>query len=216
MKKIIIMGPPGAGKGTQAESIVKTYGVTHVSTGDMFREALRNQTELGLLAKSYMDKGNLVPDSVTVALVKERLSKVDCKEKGFLLDGFPRNASQALELDKILSELDMPIDAAINIHVPSEILVNRVVGRRVCKTCGKSYHIEYNKPLTEGVCDDCNGVLYQRADDNQETIENRVNLYNTQTAPLLDYYSKKGLLKSVNGNQDVNKVFEEIKNSLGE
>ena len=216
MKKIIIMGPPGAGKGTQAESIVKTYGVTHVSTGDMFREALRNQTELGLLAKSYMDKGNLVPDSVTVALVKERLSKVDCKEKGFLLDGFPRNASQALELDKILSELDMPIDAAINIHVPSEILVNRVVGRRVCKTCGKSYHIEYNKPLNEGVCDDCNGVLYQRADDNKETIENRVNLYNTQTAPLLDYYSAKGLLKSVNGNQDVDKVFEEIKNSLGE
>ena len=216
MKKIIIMGPPGAGKGTQAESIVKTYGVTHVSTGDMFREALKNQTELGLLAKSYMDKGNLVPDSVTVALVKERLSKVDCKEKGFLLDGFPRNASQALELDKILSELDMPIDAAINIHVPSEILVNRVVGRRVCKTCGKSYHIEYNKPLNEGVCDDCNGVLYQRADDNKETIENRVNLYNTQTAPLLDYYAAKGLLKSVNGNQDVDKVFEEIKNSLGE
>lgn len=216
MKKLIIMGPPGAGKGTQAENIVKIYNVKHISTGDMFREALKNNTELGILAKSYMDKGNLVPDEVTIALVKERLSKEDVKEYGFLLDGFPRNTSQALELDKILKDLNMPIDAVINIFVPSEILVNRVVGRRVCKSCGKTYHIDYNKPSKEGICDDCGAVLYQRADDTKETIENRVDLYNSQTAPLLEYYEKHGLLKSVNGNCEVSEVFDEIKNILGE
>lgn len=215
-KRLLIMGPPGAGKGTQAANIVEAYGVCHISTGDMFRSAIKNGTAMGKLAQSYMEKGELVPDSVTVGIVKERLALDDCKNQGFLLDGFPRNLDQAHALDTILAELNYNLDAVIDVSVENEILINRIIGRRICRNCGATYHVEFNKPKTEGVCDSCGGELYVRKDDTRETAENRLSVYSSQTQPLLDFYKGRGLLVSINGDQAVEKVFADIKNQLGE
>ena len=211
--KLLIMGRPGAGKGTQAVNIREYYNIPHISTGDMFRAAIKNQTKLGLLAKSYMDKGGLVPDEVTIGLVRERLAEADCKN-GFLLDGFPRTVAQAEALDEILSANGIKLDAVLDVNVPAEKLIRRMVGRRVCKTCGATFHVEFNAPKVEGICDNCGSPLIQRADDTEATAKNRLEVYDNQTAPLLDFYSKKGILKTVNGDQPLDKVFEDIKESL--
>jgi adenylate kinase len=205
------MGPPGAGKGTQAANIVAEYNLCHISTGDMFREAIKEGSEMGRLAQSFMEKGELVPDTVTIGIVKERLAKQDAKERGFLLDGFPRNLDQAKALDKILADLGYTLDGVINVSVLDKVLINRIVGRRICKKCGATYHVEFNKPKKDGICDNCGSELYTRADDTVETATNRLNVYSFQTAPLLDYYKNKGLLFEVDGDQEVSKVFEDIK-----
>ena len=210
------MGPPGAGKGTQAANIVSKYGVCHISTADMFRSAIKNGTEMGKLAQKYIENGELVPDSVTVGIVKERLSQQDILEKGFLLDGFPRNLDQAHSLDTILEELGYNLDAVINVSVLDEILINRIIGRRICRQCGATYHIEFNKPNVEGVCNECGGELYIRKDDTRETAENRLNVYSTQTQPLLDFYAERGLLVEIDGDQAVSKVFSDIVEHLGQ
>ena len=215
-KKLLIMGPPGAGKGTQAANIVSKYGVCHISTGDMFRSTIKNGTEMGKLAQKYIENGELVPDSVTVGIVKERLSQQDILEKGFLLDGFPRNLDQAHSLDTILEELGYNLDAVINVSVLDEILINRIIGRRICRQCGATYHIEFNKPNVEGVCNECGGELYIRKDDTRETAENRLNVYSTQTQPLLDFYAERGLLVEIDGDQAVSKVFSDIVEHLGQ
>ncbi|WNS80736.1 adenylate kinase [Domibacillus sp. DTU_2020_1001157_1_SI_ALB_TIR_016] len=206
---LVLMGLPGAGKGTQAEKIVEKYGVPHISTGDMFRAAMKDETELGLKAKSFMDKGELVPDEVTIGIVNERLAKADC-EKGFLLDGFPRTVAQAEALEDILFGLNRKIDYVINVEVDQDILMARLTGRRICKACGATYHLEFNPPAKEDTCDRCGGELYQRADDNAETVQNRLDVNVKQTAPLLAFYSEKGYLKNINGQQDINVVFENI------
>ncbi|GIN42126.1 MULTISPECIES: adenylate kinase [Heyndrickxia] len=206
---LVLMGLPGAGKGTQAEKIVDKYAIPHISTGDMFRAAMKEGTELGLQAKSFMDKGELVPDEVTIGIVRERLSKDDC-QKGFLLDGFPRTVPQAEALEAILQDLNKKIDYCINISVDKDILMGRLTGRRICKNCGATYHLEFNPPKEAGVCDRCGGELYQRADDNEETVQNRLEVNIKQTQPLLDYYAEKGYLKTIDGEQDINKVFSDI------
>ncbi|MEK5322833.1 adenylate kinase [Aeribacillus sp. FSL M8-0254] len=211
---LVLMGLPGAGKGTQAEKIVEKYNIPHISTGDMFRAAIKDGTELGLQAKSYMDKGELVPDEVTIGIVRERLGKNDT-DKGFLLDGFPRTVAQAEALEKILKELNKEIDYVINIHVDQEILMERLTGRRICKNCGATYHLVFNPPKEEGICDKCGGNLYQRADDNAETVGNRLEVNLKQSKPLLDFYKSKGYLKNIDGQQEINKVFEDICNLLG-
>ena len=212
--KLLIMGRPGAGKGTQAVNIREYYNIPHISTGDMFRAAIKNQTKLGLEAKSYMDKGALVPDEVTIGIVKDRLLEDDCK-KGFLLDGFPRTIAQAEALDAFLKENGIKLDAVLDVNVPAEILVRRMVGRRVCKTCGATYHVEFNPSKVEGVCDNCGSPLIQRADDTEATAKNRLAVYDNQTAPLLEFYKKQNILKTVNGDQSLDKVFDDIKSVLG-
>ena len=212
--KLIIMGPPGAGKGTQAALIKKEYNLSHISTGDMFREAISNMTPLGIEAKRYIDKGMLVPDSVTIDLVRERLAKDDCK-KGFLLDGFPRTLEQAYALKEILEELNIELDAVINIDVDLNALVDRIIGRRVCPKCGASFHIKNQPPKKEGICDECGTALVQRKDDTKETVVTRLNVYTSQTKPLLSYYEAQGLLKNVDGMGDIDAIFERIKKSLG-
>ncbi|MDQ0215731.1 adenylate kinase [Oikeobacillus pervagus] len=206
---LVLMGLPGAGKGTQAEKIVEKYGIPHISTGDMFRAAMAEGTDLGLKAKSFMDKGELVPDEVTIGIVRERLAKDDC-QKGFLLDGFPRTVAQADALENILADFGKKIDYVINVAVDKDILMERLTGRRICKDCGATYHLVFNAPKNEGVCDRCSGELYQRADDNEETVQNRLDVNLKQTQPLLDFYSEKGYLKDINGQQDIDKVFEDI------
>lgn len=208
------MGLPGAGKGTQAERIVEKYGIPHISTGDMFRAAIKDETELGLQAKSFMDKGELVPDEVTIGIVRERLSKQDC-EKGFLLDGFPRTVAQAEALENILAELNKKIDFVINIDVDQDILMERLTGRRICKSCGATYHLVFNPPAKEGVCDRCDGELYQRADDNESTVKNRLDVNIKQTQPLLNFYETKGYLRNIDGQQDIGKVFIDLDRLLG-
>lgn len=198
MLNIILMGPPGAGKGTQAKILIAKYGIPHISTGDMFREAIKQGTPLGKLAASYINDGHLVPDDVTIGLVKERLSQEDCA-KGYLLDGFPRTIPQAEALEKITAEINRKIEYVINIDTPKEELVNRICGRRVCKKCGAPYHIINVKPKVDGVCDICGGELIQRPDDNEEALTIRLDAYNKQTQPLLEYYDKKGMLKTFNG-----------------
>jgi adenylate kinase len=211
---LVLMGLPGAGKGTQAERIVEQYGIPHISTGDMFRAAMKEGTELGLQAKSFMDKGALVPDEVTIGIVRERLSKEDC-QKGFLLDGFPRTVPQADALETLLEELNRKIDFVININVDKSILMERLTGRRICKDCGATYHLVFNPPANEDVCDRCGGELYQRADDNEETVQNRLDVNIKQSKPLLDFYQTKGYLRSIDGQQDIKKVFADINQLLG-
>ncbi|MCF6094819.1 adenylate kinase [Microaerobacter geothermalis] len=206
---IVLMGLPGAGKGTQAERIVDEFQIPHISTGDMFRSAVKEGTPLGLEAKSYMDKGHLVPDEVVIGIVKERLGKDDC-ERGFLLDGFPRTVPQAEALDRTLQELNRSIDAVINIDVNRDALLARLTGRRICRECGATYHVIYNPPKMEGKCDKCGGELYQRDDDNEETVATRLDVNINQSKPLLQYYSDKGLLQNINGEQDIDKVFDDI------
>ncbi|PLR96396.1 adenylate kinase [Bacillus sp. T33-2] len=211
---LVLMGLPGAGKGTQAEKIVEKYHIPHISTGDMFRAAIKEGTELGLKAKSFMDKGELVPDEVTIGIVRERLSKED-SQKGFLLDGFPRTVAQAEALENMLAGLGKKLDYVINIDVDQEILMERLTGRRICKNCGATYHLVFNPPAVEGVCDRCGGELYQRADDNAETVQNRLDVNMQQAKPLLGFYEDRGYLRNFNGQQDINKVFADIDGLLG-
>ncbi len=211
--RLVLLGPPGAGKGTQAQSIVAKYGITHISTGDIFRANIKNETELGQQVKAYLDKGQLVPDEITVAMVMDRLEQDDCKE-GFLLDGFPRSVPQADALTEGLKGADIALDCVINIDVPTDRLVARLAGRRVCSNCGASYHIPNNPPKVEGVCDVCDGEVIQRADDTEATVKDRISVYEAQTAPLIDYYTAKDILFSVDGTKAINDVFEEIVKGL--
>jgi adenylate kinase len=210
---IIFMGPPGAGKGTQAEKIVSTFGIPHISTGDAFRLAMSQGTPLGVEAKGYVDKGLLVPDEITNGIVKERLAQPDC-EAGFLLDGFPRTIAQAEALNAILESLEKRIDHVINLTVDRGLLLARLTGRRICKSCGATYHVIFNPPKQEGTCDKCNGELYQRSDDTLEKVGTRLDEYTNKTAPLLDYYGQRELLREVNGEQDINIVTGQISTLL--
>ncbi|RKD22684.1 adenylate kinase [Ammoniphilus oxalaticus] len=206
---IILMGLPGAGKGTQAERIAEIFDVPHISTGDMFRAAVNDKTEMGVEAKKYMDQGLLVPDHVVNGIVKERLGKDDCN-KGFLLDGFPRTAAQAETLNGILDELGRHIDHVINIEVDRSELLGRLTGRRICRGCGTSFHVLFHAPSQEGVCDKCGGELYQRDDDNEETVATRLDVNIEQSAPILSFYEEKGLLRNIDGQQEISKVFDDI------
>ena len=208
--KLLIVGRPGAGKGTQAGMIDSYYQIPHISTGEIFREAIKQGTKLGKLAKSYIDAGNLVPDEVTIGLVEERLLQDDCKNS-FLLDGFPRNESQAEALDKFLEKHNIKLDLVINVDVDENILIKRMSGRRVCKGCGETYNLLFNPPLKDGVCDKCGSELFQRSDDQESTFKNRLFVYDQNTAPLIDYYDKKGIMKTINGDQPLDNVFNDIK-----
>lgn len=210
---ILLMGPPGAGKGTQAEKLIREYGIPQISTGDMFRAAVKSGTALGKEAKSYMDKGALVPDSVTVGIVKERLAQDDCK-KGWILDGFPRTTAQASALDAILHDLGIQLTAVLDFNVNRDDLVKRVSGRLVCRQCGASFHKEFRPPKQEGFCDNCGGELYQRADDNEVTVRERLAVYDTSTKPLIDYYKVSGRYYEINGDQSMDKVFADVQAAL--
>lgn len=212
--KIIMLGAPGAGKGTQAKMIAEKYAIPHVSTGDIFRANIKNGTELGMEAKKYMDQGKLVPDELTVKILLDRVAQPDCAN-GYVLDGFPRTIPQAEVLDKALSELGDKIDYAINVDVPDENIVNRMGGRRACVGCGATYHVKYNAPKVENVCDTCGGELIIRDDDKPETVQNRLSVYHEQTQPLIDFYEKQGVLKTVDGTVDMNDVFAGIVAILG-
>lgn len=211
--RLVLLGPPGVGKGTQASSIVKKYDVPHISTGDIFRANIKEGTKLGLEAKSYMDKGLLVPDELVVSIVKDRLTHDDCKD-GFLLDGFPRTIEQADALDEELASMGLSLDKVINLSADKNILLERVVGRRICKTCGATYHIKFNPPKVEGVCDLDQGELYQREDDTEETVSTRIEVYGKETQPLIDYYKNKNLLVDIDGTAPIEKIFETIVESL--
>ena len=212
--KIIMLGAPGAGKGTQAKMIAEKYSVPHVSTGDIFRANIKNGTELGKEAKKYMDQGLLVPDELTVKILLDRVAQDDCKN-GYVLDGFPRTIPQAQALDKALSELDDAIDYAINVDVPDENIIRRMGGRRACLTCGATYHVEHIPPKKEGICDACGSELVLRDDDKPETVKNRLDVYHKQTQPLIDFYEAKGILKSVDGTVPMKDVFAAITEILG-
>lgn len=212
--KIIMLGAPGAGKGTQAKMIAEKFEIPHISTGDIFRANIKNGTELGMEAKKYMDQGLLVPDELTVKILLDRVAQDDCKN-GYVLDGFPRTIPQAEVLDKALTELGDKIDYAINVDVPDENIINRMSGRRACVGCGATYHIQFNPTKVEGICDACGEKLILRDDDKPETVKNRLSVYHDQTQPLIDYYSKKGILAEVDGTQSMEDVFNSIVNVLG-
>lgn len=212
--RLVLLGPPGAGKGTQAAGIVEKYKIPHISTGDIFRKNIKEGTELGKKAKGYMDKGLLVPDELVVEIVKDRLTEDDCVE-GFLLDGFPRTVSQADSLNSELESMNIKLDKVINIDVSKEELIERAVGRRICKECGATYHIKFNPTKESGVCDACGGELYQRDDDNEETVTKRIEVYIDQTQPLIDYYKEKSILADIDGKQSIDKVFSDIVDTLG-
>lgn len=206
------MGPPGAGKGTQAVRIAETYGIPHISTGDIFRAAVKAGTELGAQLQQYMSQGLLVPDEITIQIVHERLQQPDCAP-GFLLDGFPRTIEQAIALDKTLGA--KPIDLVISIEVPDEELIKRLTGRRVCQNCGATFHIHFNPPQAEGICDQCGQELHQRVDDTITTVKNRLEVYNRQTEPLIAYYREQEKLVSIDGSQAIDQVFQDITRHLG-
>ena len=212
--KIIMLGAPGAGKGTQAKKIAQKYEIPHISTGDIFRANIKNGTELGKKAKTYMDQGLLVPDELTVDLVIDRVNQEDCKN-GYILDGFPRTIPQAESLDAALAKMGQKVDYAINVEVPDENIINRMSGRRACVGCGATYHIKYNPPKTVGICDACGEKLILRDDDKPETVQKRLGVYHDQTQPLIDYYGKAGVLKEVDGTVDMEEVFQAIVNILG-
>lgn len=212
--RLVLLGAPGAGKGTQAKKLIEKYGIPQISTGDILRKAVADGTPLGKEAKLVMDKGGLVPDSVVIGLVKERLAQDDCK-KGYILDGFPRTTPQAEALDKVLAGMNAPLDTALSVDVDMDILMKRLTGRRTCKGCQQMYNIHFGPPKKEGVCDKCGGELFQRADDKEETIKNRLDVYEKSTAPLMGYYAKKNILKSVHGMGSVDDIFNKVCKILG-
>ena len=212
--RIVLLGAPGAGKGTQAKKLIEKYGLPQISTGDLLRAAVAAGTPLGKEAKSYMDKGELVPDSVVLGMVEERLKQDDCK-KGYILDGFPRNTAQADALDKMLANLNMSLTAALSVDVPFEDLMKRLTGRRTCKSCGQMYNIYFKASAKEGVCDKCSGELFQRDDDKEATIKKRLEVYSSQTEPLIGYYKNKGILKSVTGTGSIDEIFKKVTETLG-
>lgn len=212
--KIIMLGAPGAGKGTQAKKIAEKYQIPHVSTGDIFRTNIKDGTELGRKAKEYMDQGALVPDQLTIGMLMDRIQKEDCKD-GYVLDGFPRTIPQAESLQKAITEMGQQIDFAINIDIPDENIINRMSGRRACISCGATYHIVYNPSKVPGICDVCGSELVLRDDDKPETVKKRLSVYHAQTRPLIDYYKEAGVLVNVDGTQALNKVFSDITDILG-
>lgn len=212
--RLVLLGAPGAGKGTQAKKLIEKYGIPQISTGDLLRAAVAEGTQLGKEAKSYMDKGELVPDSVVLGMVEERLKQDDCRN-GYILDGFPRNTLQADALDKMLVSLGMPLKAALSVDVPSDDLMKRLTGRRTCKACGQMFNIYFNPSKEEGKCDKCDGELFQRDDDREETIRKRLDVYNSQTSPLIEYYKGRGILKSVTGTGNIDEIFKKVCNVLG-
>lgn len=213
--KLLLMGPPGAGKGSQSAKLVEEYELTNISTGEMFREAYRNNEPLGIEAMRFINKGNLVSDEVTNEIVRKRLLKKDA-ERCFLLDGYPRTVAQAEALDDMLDQMNSKLTAVINITVDKFVILERMVGRRVCKECGLSYHLSFKPPKKAGICDECGGELYQRTDDQLDSVRNRLEIYETKTKPIIDYYKGRGILKNVDGMQSFDKVYEDIKKALGE
>ncbi|MGO1469572.1 MAG: adenylate kinase [Tissierella sp.] len=213
--RLILLGPPGVGKGTQASNIVKKYDIPHISTGDMFRANIKSNTPLGISAKEYMDKGLLVPDELVISMVKDRLLEDDCKD-GFLLDGFPRTIEQGVALDRELHEMGIKLDKVVNIQADKDVLIERITGRRVCKSCGATYHITNIPPKVEGVCDIDGGELYQREDDKIDTVATRIKVYFEQTEPLVNYYRQKGLIVDVDGTGEIKQIFDTIVDSLSE
>ena len=212
--RIVMLGAPGAGKGTQAKKLVEKYRIPQISTGDLLRAAVAAQTPLGVEAKGYMDSGELVPDNVVLGMVKERLSRDDCTD-GYILDGFPRNTAQAEELDSMLASMGMQLDLALSVDVPFDDLMKRLTGRRTCSGCGQMYNIYFNPPKEEGICDKCGADLYQRDDDKEGTIRKRLEVYEEQTAPLIDYYREKGILKSVSGTGGIDEIFDKVCSTIG-
>ncbi|MEK6691502.1 MAG: adenylate kinase [Nitrospirota bacterium] len=207
--RLVLLGAPGAGKGTQAKKLIEKYGIPQISTGDILRKAVSDGTSLGKEAKSYMDKGELVPDKVVIGLIEERLGQNDTK-KGYILDGFPRNTAQAETLDRMLNDLGMPLDLALSVDVPKEDLLKRLTGRRTCNNCQQMYNVYYSPPKKNGICDKCGSELFQRDDDKEETIRKRLDVYESQTLPLIDYYKKKGMLKSISGTGSIEEIFSKV------
>ncbi|MDP3298395.1 MAG: adenylate kinase [Thermodesulfovibrionia bacterium] len=207
--RLVLLGAPGAGKGTQAKKLIEKHGIPQISTGDILRKAVADGSPLGKEAKSYMDKGELVPDKVVIGLIEDRLKQPDCK-KGFILDGFPRNTAQAETLDAMLKKLNMPLDSALSVDVPKDDLMKRLTGRRTCKGCQQMYNVYFSPPKKNGVCDKCGGELFHRDDDKEETIKRRLDVYDAQTAPLINYYKKSGILKSVIGVGGIDEIFKKV------
>jgi adenylate kinase len=206
---LILLGPPGAGKGTQAKMMIDRYRIPQISTGDILRAALKERTPLGLKAKEYMDKGLLVPDEVVIDIIQVRLKEADCRD-GYILDGFPRTVAQAQALDKVLSAMNSGIDHVISIDVDKGELIKRLTGRRTCRQCGRGYHAIFDPPLNKGLCDKCQGELYQRDDDNEDTVRNRLEVYDSQTFPLIQYYKEKNLVRSIDGQGGIQQIFDRI------